>query len=204
MADKPLNNKQKPIMPASGTAAPKENKSKKKAGVAIVVLLLVATIIALAVMVVTKNLFGGRDSIITFLTSMDPAYETLQQKQAELQAFEADLTAREEAAAGKEASLADKQTKLDEQAAALEQEKVIGSFELYVASLSSERIAQFQQLGTIYSNMEPEQAAAALSELGSAMDMAIVIYYMKPDSSAAVLDSTDPELAAQITESLLK
>ncbi len=79
----------------------------------------------------------------------------------------------------------------------------MSSFELYIAGLSEERITQFQQTGTIYSNMDPEQAAEALSRMDSTMDMAIVIYYMKPDSSAAVLNCLAPQLAAQITESLL-
>ncbi len=204
MADNPLNSRQKPIVPKPAAAAPKEKKSKKKAGVAIIVLLLVATIIALGVMVVTKNLFGGRDMIVKFLISMDPAYETLQQKDAELMALEAALAAREEDVAGREAAVAQEQAELEEQAAALQQQEVLSSFELYIADLSEERLAQFQQLGTIYSNMEPEQAAEALSKVESTMDMAIVIYYMKPDSSAAVLNSLSPQLAAHITESLLK
>jgi flagellar motility protein MotE (MotC chaperone) len=52
--------------------------------------------------------------------------------------------------------------------------------------------------------MEAEPAAKRLSEVGSVIDMAVVIYYMKPENSAKVLNSMDPQLTALITESLLK
>ena len=207
MAEKQLNDKQKPILPKQPqkpAANTKKKGNKKKASIAIIIILLLVTAIALSVMIVTKNLFGGRDIIIDFLTSMDPAYETLQDKEAVLTMLEEELASKEESLAKKEASLTEEETALAEKEDALQEEEVIGSFELYIASLSEERIAQFEQLGDIYSNMEAEQAAAALSEIGSTVDMAIVIYYMKPEFSAGILNSMDPALAAEITESLLK
>ena len=204
MADKLINNKQKTIAAKQGKAPAKNGGSKKKAGIAVIIVLLVATAIALSVMIVTKNLFGGRDVIVDFLTSMDASYETLQERNAALKEYEAALVSREESVVKKENDLAEEEAALEEKAADLQREKVNSSFELYIASLSEERIVQFQQLGTIYSNMEAEQAAAALSKVGSPIDMAIVIYYMKPEFSAGVLNCMDTKLAAQITESLLK
>ncbi len=52
--------------------------------------------------------------------------------------------------------------------------------------------------------MEVQEAAAALSEVGGEMDMAVVIYYMEPGGAAAVLGSMDVKLAAKITECLLQ
>ncbi len=204
MADKLINDKQKTIAAKQSKAPVKKGGSKKKAFIAIIIVLLVATAIALSVMVVTKNLLGGRDVIISFLTSMDSSYETLEDRDAALKAYEAELVSKEESVAKKESALAEKETELGKKAEALERDKINSSFELYIASLSEERITQFKQLGTIYSNMEAEPAAAALSQVGDPIDMAIVIYYMKPEFSAGVLNCMDAKLAAQITESLLK
>ena len=182
----------------------KQGKKKKKKMVVVIVPILVAAVIVMAVMIVTKNLFGGRDTVLSMLSSMDPDYETAQERELSLNALEEELSSREESLAKNEAALAEDLAELEEKSAAIHQEETNSSFELYIAGLSEERISQLKQLGTIYSNMEAEQAASALSEIGSEMDMAVVIYYMEPESSAEVLNCMDSELAAQVTESLLK
>lgn len=202
MAEKINKSNHNPIMLKPANA---KGKNKKiKASFAVIAILLIATVAALAVMIVTKNLFGGRDVILDFLTSKDPSYVTLQEWKNSLEALQEELTSREESLIKKEAVLVEEKAELEAKAEAIKNEEIISSFELYVESLSDERISQFVQLGTIYSNMDTKQAAAAISEIGSEIDMAIVIYYMKPEYSAGVLDCMDPELAAQITESLLK
>ncbi len=203
MSEKQVNSGQVSVKQKSVKTNGKET-GKKKVYIAIVVILLVSTAVAMAVLIVTKNSFGGRDVILDFLTSMDPAYETVQEQQLILEAVEQELSSREEKVVKKEAALAEQEAELEEKAAALEQEEVLSSFNLYISSLPEERIAQFVQLGTIYSNMEPEQAVEAISGIGSVLDMAVVIYYMKPENSAEVFNYMDSELAAQITESLLK
>lgn len=203
MAEKQVNDKQESSASNPEKAKTPEKNNKTKISIAIIIVLLVATVAAMAAMMVTKNLFGGRDSMLDFLTSMDPFYETVQEREATLEELKYELTSREEAVVKKEATLAQEEAKLEDKAEALQHKLVNSSFELYVAGLSEERIIQLEQLGTIYSGMEPEQAAVALPELGSTLDMAVVIYFMEPQSSAEVLNCIDAEFAAQITESLL-
>ena len=204
MAEKQIDERKKSTMPKSEKATAKGKNNKKSASITIIVVLLVVTIIAMGVMIVTKNLFGGRDEILNYLTSLDPAYETLQERESGLIALEEDLMSREESVIKKETVLATEEAELEKKAEASQQEAVNSSFELYVASLSEERIAQIEQLSTIYSNMEVEQAAATLSKIESPVEMAIVIYYMAPEFSAGILNLMDVKLTAQITESLLK
>jgi hypothetical protein len=181
-----------------------KGKNKKKGLKALIAAALLTVLIAAAVLTVVKNLFGGRDMIIKLLASFDPAYETLAAWEARLVARESELGSIEEGLAKRESDLARAQAEFDGQVQAREQEETESSFELFIGSLSEERIEQFVQLGAIYSNMDAEQAAAALSEMESEMDIAVVLYFMKPESSAAALGRMEPKLAAAITESLLK
>lgn len=174
---------------------PQGKKNKKNVIFIIVPVLFALAAVTVGVLSLTLNLFGGRDAIIDFLTSMDPDYASVSAREASLDAREGALTSQEESLTKKEAALAEAEAKMKANE---------GSFESYITGLSEERIAQYEQLGTIFSNMGAEPAAAALSEIGSVIDMAVVIYYMKPESSAKVLDCMDSLLAAKITESLLK
>ncbi len=178
--------------PGAGKAKPQGKKISRKLILILVPVLFGAALVAAGVMCGGYNLFGGRDAIIGFLSSMDAEYQSVS-------AREAILDAREEALASKEESLAKREAALAEAEAKSKTNE--GSFEATIAGLSEERIAQYEQLGTIFSNMEAEPAAEALSEIGSVMEMAIVIYYMRPESSAKVLNNMDPKLAARITES---
>ena len=204
MAEKQINSTAKPQNQKSKQSNNKDKANKKKAYIFVIVILLVSTAAAMGVMIVTKNLFNGREIIINYLTAMEPDYETLQEREAVLELLEEELSDREESVLKKESALAEELAQLEEEEEALQLQEVNNSFELYIASLSEERIAQYEQLGTIYSNMEPEQAVAAISAIGSVLDMAVVIYYMESTSSAAVFNYMDAELAAQITESLLE
>ena len=204
MAEKQIKSAPKTPKKESNKEKTKDKAGKKKPYIAIIVILLLSTAVTMAVLIVTKNLLGGRDIIIDYLTSLDPAYVTLQEQEAVFEMMEEELTSREESVLKKEAALTEEEAQLEEKEEALELQKVNSSFELYIASLSDERIAQYEQLGTIYSNMESEQAVAAISEIGNVLDMAVVIYYMQPESSAAVFNYMDADLAAQITESLLE
>jgi hypothetical protein len=76
---------------------PAKDKTGKKSSVAIIVsVLLIAIIAALAVLTVTKNLFGGRDGMLNWLASLDPAYENSRRAGAGLNAQAEELTSREE------------------------------------------------------------------------------------------------------------
>jgi len=190
--------------PISVPGKPKITKKKKNPLGTIFSLFLVAAVIAVCVLVVTNDLFGGRGAIISFLAGIDPAYSSFQQKELELEAFRIQLSAREESVRKKEESLEKKEAEIEEKTLALQQEVVNSSLETYLESLSDERLDQFKQIGKIYSNMDPEKAADALSEIGSFLDMAVVVFYMDPGCSALVLGSMEAELAAKITESMLK
>jgi len=63
-----------PVQAAPKMKSETGKKSRKRAVAVIIPVLLIALVIAFAVLTVTKNLFGGRDGIIRFLCSMDPAY----------------------------------------------------------------------------------------------------------------------------------
>jgi len=180
--------------PNAGRAKPQGKKKSRKLIFFLVPALFVAALAAVGVMSVGYNLFGGRDAIIGFLSSMDAEYQSVSAREAILDEREAALASKEKSLAKREAALAEAEAKMEANK---------GSFEATIAGLSEERIAQYEQLGSIFSNMEAEPAAEALSEIGSVMEMAIVIYYMRPESSAKVLNNMDPKLAARITESLL-
>ena len=184
-------------------AAVKDKASAKKSGgktlMISVICLLLAAALALLVLSVTKNLFGGRDVIIGRLTSMDPAYTSVQQRQEDLDKREEDITKREDAAAKKEESLKEEKKQIEEQSQTPES----SSFETYIADLSEERLAQLKQVAQIYSSMDPETAAAVLSQLGSTDDMAVVIYYMQVENAASLMNFLDKEIAIKITESML-
>lgn len=182
--------------PHAGKAKPRGEKKKSLKLVFLLVSVLFSTaLVVVGVMSVRYNLFGGRDAIIAFLSSMDAEYQSVSARKEALSAREAALAAKDERLAKREAALAEAEAKLKANQ---------GSFEATIAGLSKERIAQYEQLGSIFSGMEAEPAAKALAEIGSVMEMALVIYYMRPESSAKVLNNMDPKLAALITESLLK
>ncbi len=189
--------------PAAAPGKPKMANKKKPFGM-IITFFLAAAVIAICVLVVTNDLFGGRGAIIRSLTDIDPAYLSLQQQELELEAQKIQLSAREESVRRKEEGLEAKETEIEEKTLALQQEIASSSLELYLESISDERLDQLKQIGKIYSNMDPEKAADALSEIGSVIDMAVVVFYMDPVYSAQVLGYIDAELAAEITESMLK
>jgi flagellar motility protein MotE (MotC chaperone) len=160
---KPTGAKTEKQVTAVPQQAPKKTKGKKKGkAVAFIILgLLLAAAIAIVVLAAVKNLFGGRDMIISFITSLDPAYESLETREQALDEKELELSEKEEELASKEASLA-------EQAAELKSAQEAGensSFEVIIAGLSEERVSQLKQLAEIYSGMDATLAAEAISEL---------------------------------------
>ncbi|MGE4484056.1 MAG: MotE family protein [Oscillospiraceae bacterium] len=189
----------KPERPAAVKVKTEGGKSGGKVILISVICLLAAGIIAVFLLSVTQNLFGGRDAIITYLGAMDPQYTAVQERQENLDKREADITKREEAAAKKEESLAEEKKQIEEQSQTREK----SSFEAYIADLSEARLAQLKQVAQIYSSMDPEKAAAVLQQLGSTDDMAVVVYCMKTENAAEIMNCLDKEVATGITESML-
>lgn len=73
------------------------------------------------------------------------------------------------------------------------------TFEEIRAGFSEEKLAELKQVGTIYSKMDPEAAAKIMTKIYDVRQIAIIIYYMRPASSALVLAKLDPALAAEVT-----
>lgn len=181
---------------------PKAKPGKKKGKIlvfAVLALLLVAAV-TLLVLAAVKNLFGGRDMMISFLTSMDSAYESLEVRELVLADKEFELSEKEEKLNAKEESLSEQTAELQ---SAQEAGKG-GSFENYIGDLSEERVAQLRQLAEVYSNMDAALAAAAISNLDGTDSMALVLYYMEAPYSAEVMNCLDAVLAARITEEMLE
>lgn len=184
------------------TTTPKAKFGKKKGKVvvfAVLGLLLAAAVTAL-ILATVKNLFGGRDIFISFLTSMDPAYESLEAREQALGDKELELSEKEEKLNSKEETLA-------EQTAQLKSAQETGqgsSFGNYIGGLSDERIAQLRQLADVYSNMDAALAAETISNLNDTASMALVLYYMEAPNSAEVMNCLDAALAARITEEMLE
>lgn len=125
---------------------------------------------------------------------------TLEQREAALDKKEAELAAREEA-------LRELETQLNEQEAALnesdEPETQEDTFEDIIAGLSEQKLLELEQVGVIYSKMDPASAAAIMTELYDTRQIAVIVYHMKPAASALALAAMDAELAASVTDILI-
>jgi flagellar motility protein MotE (MotC chaperone) len=185
------------------------------------ILLVLAPIVALllvAGLCLYLDLFAWRSSLVksavTTLASLDEDYrpysEALAERESALNSRAAELDTREEEARQREEALATESGRLERRAAALdEREKTLNGRQisltpLFRREISTEKLAELKNLGKIYSGMEAEAAAQALSLLNSNVEMAEVLFYMDKTAASALMAALKPELAAQITSEMLR
>jgi len=180
------------------TEQPKRGKSKGKPMVWIALSVTVLAVAALFFLILFRNLFGGRDLLVTWLVSQDPAYQTVADREnraalreEELEKRESELEEKEAAAAKREAELEKKLSRANSMASRL-------------AAVSESHREQMQWLGDIYSAMEPEQAARAIETLPDVGDIALVLYYMDEKSIVEVMNCMDAKLAGEVTKYMLE
>ena len=203
------------VQPQTAGPAPEERKKRKK-GSRILILLLV--LILLVVGGAAALWYSGTADVIleTFgIPSFLPGAETrglkrqLEERAQELDLREELLAAREEQLSQREQELIDLQEKLTrreeslkrqqrEWEAQVEAAKTMTVTEV-LASYSEEQLESLEQVGVIYSKMDPEAAAAVISELYDKQQIAVILYSMTPQAAAGVLEKLDPALAAQVT-----
>lgn len=198
------NKKGKAPKPRAGkknTVSKPEKKSKGMVGLLVFLFLLLAAG-TVAYFSVANNLFGGRDYVIEQLNSaliaLDWNYKSLAEKQAELELREAAVLSKEEELEKKEQKLKEKQA-----AASVTTGGSLSNFENLIASLTEERKTQIQQISAIYTGMDSKKAADAVAKLSSLEDMALVLYFMKEKSAAAVMADLTTDTAARITAFML-
>lgn len=205
--------------PPDGEAEQPVKKKRKGAGrrALIIILALVLIIAAGAAALVftgTADVILDAFGIPNFL----PGAETrsleyqLRQRAYELDQREEFLNAREDYLTQREAELKDESERLDirernlvrqqeEWAAEVEAAKKMTITDI-LAAYSEEKLKSMQQVGMIYSKMDPEAAAAIASELYDAQQIAVICYSMQPQAAAQLLEKIEPALAADVTKIL--
>ena len=207
----------------------KEAAGKKRSGVKFVLIFLLVLIVLIAcfAVAVTLNLFGTRDIVggtlsqplIRAVAWLDPEFTEVEaaireagdKREVELDTREADMDERESELDTRDEALIQRERQLDRRAAALDRREqninhaeTATSIPPFQRQLTDEEIEGFVSLSRSYSKMPPESAAAIIAEIYTLEDAATIIYYMAERSAGPVLAAMDPELAARITEVLLK
>ena len=189
-----------------GSAKEPEGKKgkKKKAGFPKLIIIIMIIVV----------LLGGAGTALYFSGMLNPVLAkaglikaspgiSLADQQAALDKKAADLVA-------KESTLNELQKKLDAQqataaasaSAAAASPSVSPTFETLLTGLSTEKLTELQQVGSIYSKMDPTAAVAIMTKIYDTKQIAVIIYYMQPAVAALVLAKLDPTLAANVTKLL--
>lgn len=185
------------------------------------ILLLIAFVLALllaAFVFYYFNILGVRSTVLDAanraVAYLDPEYrdsnELLAERENMLNEQENSFAARENDLKQREEALALSSADVDKRLAAVAareksfKEQQLASTPLYLKELPEEKIAELKKLGKIYSTMEPEAAAQAISLLNGVQAMVEVLFYMNEDAAAALLAVLEPEIAAQITAEMLR
>ena len=200
--------------------AKSEKPARKKGGFIKFLLIpaFLAALLLVAGVVFFLDIFSVRSTVLAtanqMLASRDPEYrqyvEQLSEREAALDLREADISLREAELQQREDALANDDSSLKRRAAALdEREKKLRGQELaatpmFRREISEEKLTELKNLGRIYSNIEVEAAAQALSLLNSPVEMAEVLFYMDKNAAADLLGALDAEIAAQITREMLR
>lgn len=203
------------VLPQAAAQAPEERKKRKKGSRVLVFLLVLILLVAGGLAALWYS--GTADVILeTFgIPNFLPGAETrglkrqLEARAQQLDLREELLDAREEQLSQKEQELLDLQDKLArrEQSLKRQQEeweaqvaaaKTMTVSELLPAYTEEQRKA-LEQVGAIYAKMDPEAAAAVISELYDTQQIAVILYSMPPQAAAGVLEKLEPGLAAQVT-----
>jgi len=185
----------------------------KKGGFPLILLplALLSVLLLVAGLVFYFDLFAARSLALeaanNALASLDADYRHYSEN---LLAWESTLNAREQELAQKEEALAKDTARLEKRIDALDarerrlNERQLNSTPLFRREISEEKLAELKYLGKIYSGMDAETAAQALSLLNKPMEMAEVLFYMENSAAAGLLSALEPSLAAQITSEMLR
>lgn len=179
---------------------------KKKSVVKRLVIILVILIVLIGGAGAALYFSGNLDAVFTAI-GLPPLFDTgaitIEEQQAALDAREAALNAREKELSSQQETLAAQRQALDDDIAAAEASANANrTFEEIRAGYSEEKLTELKQVGSIYSKMDAEAAAAIITEMYDNRQIAVIIYYMQPAASALVMANLDPELAADVTEIL--
>jgi flagellar motility protein MotE (MotC chaperone) len=183
--------------------AMKEVPKKKKRRFLKIIIILLIFVLLIGGAAAALYFSGNLNSVLNLVGLSLPQANvgaSLEQREAALDKREADLTAWEETPGELETRLNEQQAALDEKEAQENEEK---TFEEILAGLSEQKLAELEQVGVIYSKMDPAAASAIMTELYNTRQIAVIIYYMKPAASALALEAMDSELAAGVTEILM-
>lgn len=172
--------------------------------ISMVLMLIIASLVALYVSGNFSSIFDKAISAVGLtdvLKSGDSESSSIREQQAALEQRTADLDAREE-------ELNALQEKLDKQTAELdgtltETATTSESFEDIRAGFSEEKLTELKQVGVIYSKMDAAAAAEIMTRIYDTQQLAVIIYYMQPAASAALLAELDAGLAADVTQMLM-
>ncbi len=188
----------------------------KKAGGGFIVLAVIVILIGAFVAILYYS--GKLTPLLEAAGLIKPAEAEAQMSAEELSAWEAELSERETKVGLKEEELKIKETELSEKEKELivkeNNLKIFGqseqaereydqTFQEMIAGLTDEEIAYFKRMSSVYSKMEPAEAASVLVKLYDIQKIAAIIYYMQPSASAPILELMDEETAADITEMIL-
>jgi flagellar motility protein MotE (MotC chaperone) len=193
------------------------NPKKRKGGarraiiIILVLLLLVAAGAAALVFTGTADVILESFGIPNFL----PGAETrslqyqLEQRAHQLDQREQLLNDREDMLSQRETELMEQSDRLDIREKNLKRQQEEWEAEIeaakemtiadILATYSDDKLQSMRQVGAIYSKMDAEAAAAIVSELYDAQQIAAICYSMQPQAAALMLEKLEPELAAEVT-----
>lgn len=191
--------------------APQGKRKKKKAPGALIVGILLTLLFAAAVGMIYFDLAGFKDAAVTALHLGDPTKTQLEALDARKQSF----TEREDAIAAeedaqkaatkelkaREKAVADKENALAEQEAAQTQKQA--DLDALAATLDAKQI-ELNSAVAMFSNMDSQKAAKALSGVKSPADIALLLLYMDSEKSAEILNNMQSSLATKVMSEIIK
>lgn len=189
----------------------KKKPVKKKGGkkvVLILILFLMLLAIGLTFAVFRFDLFGIRAGFFEFAHNLDPEYRATAIREAQLDEQQTALDELQATLDERQDSLDTRQQQLDEAEKALKNAQENLKTEqirtpIYRPPVNDEDVAYMKNIGSIYSSMDPENAADILARLYTIEDMAAILYYMPQSNAAAIMELMDHDIAAEITDRLL-
>jgi flagellar motility protein MotE (MotC chaperone) len=198
---------------SKGGAEPGGKRSARRAGkrrkpliIAAAALLLLAVLGAFVFVVIQFDQWGIRTSFIGAVDSLDPQYRALTRREAELAEKSGALDARELEAAEEDERLAVLRQELERREGELKVEAGSGETESsgYWLRLSPQDTEAMESLAKTYAAMDAAAAAEIMAGLYSVRDMAAILYHMAERSAAPILEAMDRQMAARVTQELLR
>lgn len=194
--------------PKNREASPKnldEGKGKKKkSGFPKIIIIILIIVILIAGAGGALYFSGNLNSVLSMVgLAKNTSGAAAADQQAALDRRKAELDAREQSLNDLQKKLNAQQETLDEKMSAAEASAAANrTFEEIRAGLSEEKLTELQQVGSIYSKMDPKAAAAVMTQIYNPQQIAVIIYFMQPAASASLLAKMDAPLAASVTQLL--